>query len=47
MQLYHFEFVYPSRIDVPSGVHPVINLKADTQFTGTGTSANPYQVVNE
>ena len=28
------------------GVRPVINLKANTLFTGTGTSANPYVVVN-
>ena len=28
-----------------NGVRPVINLKADTQFTGTGTSDDPYTVV--
>ena len=27
------------------GVRPVINLKADTLFTGTGTSTDPYVVV--
>ena len=27
------------------GVRPVINLKADTLFTGTGTSTDPYIVV--
>ena len=29
----------------PYGVRPVINLKADTLFTGTGTSTDPYVVV--
>ena len=27
------------------GVRPVINLKADTQFTGSGTSSDPFVVV--
>ena len=27
------------------GVRPVINLRADVQFTGIGTSTDPYQVV--
>ena len=27
------------------GIRPVINLKADTLFTGTGTSTDPYVVV--
>ena len=29
-----------------SGVRPVINLKADTQFTGTGTSTDPFVVAD-
>ena len=28
-----------------SGVRPVINLKTDTRFTGSGTSTDPYTVV--
>ena len=31
--------------NISSGVRPVINLKSTTQFTGTGTSSNPYRVV--
>ena len=27
------------------GARPVINLRADTTFTGTGTSSDPYTVV--
>ena len=27
------------------GIRPVINLKASTQFTGTGTSSDPYIVI--
>ena len=28
------------------GVRPVINLKADTQFTGSGTVESPFEVVD-
>ena len=34
-----------SSVDTALGVRPVINLKADTQFTGQGTSTNPYVVI--
>ena len=34
--------LYPSRVDVPSGVRPVINLSSDVQLTGSGTSTDPY-----
>ena len=27
------------------GVRPVINIKADTQITGSGTSTDPFKVV--
>ena len=27
------------------GVRPVINIKADTQITGSGTSTDPFTVV--
>ncbi len=33
------------RVDYTNGVRPVINLKADTIFTGTGTMSDPYVVV--
>jgi len=29
------------------GVRPVINLKADVEFTGDGTIDNPYKIVTE
>ena len=29
-----------------SGVRPVINLKSDTQFTGSGTTSDPFKVVS-
>ncbi len=29
------------------GIRPVINLKADVKFTGTGTINNPYEIVME
>ena len=32
-------------VDGTSGVRPAINLRADTTFTGTGTSDDPYTVV--
>ena len=32
-------------VNTAYGVRPVINLKADTLFTGSGTSTNPYVVV--
>jgi len=28
------------------GLRPVINLKDDTKFTGTGTLSDPYTVVD-
>ena len=28
------------------GVRPVINLKADTLFTGSGTTDSPFEVVS-
>ena len=31
-------------VDGTNGVRPVINLKANTQFTGSGTSTDPYVV---
>ena len=34
-----------SDVGTKRGARPVINLKADTLFTGTGTSTDPYQVV--
>ena len=36
----YFNYVFNS-----SGVRPVINLKSDTQFTGSGTSSDPFVVV--
>ena len=33
-------------VDVAYGVRPVINLKADTQFTGSGTVDTPFEVVD-
>ncbi len=32
-------------ISSSNGVRPVINLRADTQFTGSGTSSDPFVVV--
>ena len=32
-------------VNITIGVRPVINLKADTQFTGSGTSSDPFVVV--
>ena len=32
-------------VDYASGVRPVINLKADVQLSGSGTSTDPYTVV--
>ncbi len=37
--------IYKS-IDSKIGLRPVINLKADTEFTGTGISTDPYVVKN-
>ena len=34
-----------NRVSFTSGVRPVINLKSDTQFTGSGTSSDPFTVV--
>ena len=34
-------------VDDPSGVRPVINLKSDTKFEGSGTSTDPFTVVVE
>ena len=34
-----------NRVSRASSVRPVINLKADTQFTGSGTSSDPFTVV--
>jgi len=31
----------------PPGVRPVINLKTDVEFTGTGTIDSPYKIVTE
>lgn len=28
-----------------NGIRPVINLKADVQFTGNGTIDSPYEIV--
>ena len=36
---------YGSVSNATPGVRPVINLKADTQFTGSGTSSDPFVVV--
>ena len=33
------------RVDNKSGVRPVINLKANTKFQGSGTESDPYEVV--
>lgn len=33
-------------ISAKYGVRPVINLKADTQFTGSGTVESPFEVVD-
>ena len=33
-------------ISAKYGVRPVINLKADTRFTGSGTTKDPYTVVS-
>ena len=32
-------------VDVADGVRPVINIKADAQITGSGTSTDPFKVV--
>ena len=32
-------------VDTAWGVRPVINLKADTKFTGEGTVNSPFEVV--
>ena len=37
---------YTVAVDGNLGVRPVINLKANTQFTGSGTSTDPYTVVS-
>ena len=34
-----------SSVDDPSGIRPVINLRADVQITGSGTSKDPFVVV--
>lgn len=36
---------YDKAISYSYGVRPVINLKADVQLTGSGTSTNPYVAV--
>ena len=33
-------------VDSEDGVRPVINLKYDTKFTGTGTTSDPYVVIS-
>ena len=33
------------RVSYTRGVRPVINLKADTLFTGSGTSSDPFEIV--
>ena len=33
------------RVTIANGVRPVINLSADVKITGTGTSDDPYIVV--
>ena len=35
-----------SDASIISGMRPVVNLKADTLFTGSGTSSDPYTVVS-
>ena len=35
-----------SYLGFPNGVRPVINLKADTKFQGSGTTSDPYTVVS-
>ncbi|MBQ6686987.1 MAG: hypothetical protein IJN03_00500 [Bacilli bacterium] len=39
--------VTPSSIDLDNIVYPVINLKADVKFTGTGEYETPYEIVTE
>ena len=31
-------------VDYTFGIRPVINLKADTSFTGSGTQTDPYVI---
>ena len=37
--------LYTDPIDTARSIRPVINLKVDIQFTGSGTVSDPYQVV--
>lgn len=34
-------------VNESSNVRPVINLKADVEFTGSGTMTDPYVIVTE
>lgn len=36
--------LYNGMVSVALGVRPVINLRADTQLTGSGTTSDPYVV---
>ena len=38
-------YVGSNYVSLSAGVRPVINLKADTLFTGSGTPSDPYTVV--
>jgi len=35
-----------SGVNDPRGLRPVINLRADTNFTGSGSSNDPFVVAN-
>ena len=37
--------LYDGRVDMSFGVRPVINLRADVQVTGSGTTSDPFKVV--
>ena len=40
-----YYFLSYDRVDSTRGVRPVINLKADTQFEGSGTKSDPFTIV--
>ena len=42
--VYSYGTLGDQRVGNAYGVRPVINLKADVQITGEGTSSNPYKV---
>ena len=39
-------FISGNYVSTSAGVRPVINLKANTLFSGSGTTSDPYTVVS-